>query len=328
MLTNALNSDSFFGVFLALKSTRTLPIDVQGRRDALQEGGATELKRRRSPFLKVSTKPSFPSTMTGTAKNEARKRAEKRAGRELRLEYALTEWYDQDSKPREEWVSAREIAKKFGVAPSTLNDHINKKHALQTIYLGKRQKVPPKAEEEVVQWIIDMDCAGMPPSFEDIHRVLTYVLNRGHRNGTQTVSVSMVKRFLVRNASRINSRWSSPLDKNRADGLNEITTEQHFSLVKETGEKYDIIPQNDYGFDESPIILGIAPKQRVYGRRVNKGGKRVKQSYQRRDGNRESLTIGEFICGDGTKGDPMIILRGKTLKKEWGGKENNPINAM
>jgi hypothetical protein len=74
-----------------------------------------------------------------------------------------------------------------------------------------------------------------------------------------------------------------------------ITWKQHFALVAETTEEYGIIPENDYGYDESPLMLGIAAKHRVVGRRQNASGKRVRQSFERRDGN--TLTVAEFICG-------------------------------
>jgi hypothetical protein len=136
-----------------------------------------------------------------------------------------------------------------------------------------------------------------------------------------------VDNFIVRHHSKLSSRWSSPLDKKRTDGLNFLTLKQHFDLVEETTCEYNIVPELDYGYDESPMMLGQAPKQRVYGRTANKSGKRVKQSYERRDGNRETLTVAEFICGDGSTGKPMIIMRGKSLQKGWGGSENNPLSA-
>lgn len=61
------------------------------------------------------------------------------------------------------------------------------------------------------------------------------------------------------------SCWSSPLDKKQTDGLNQITVEQHFTIIKETAEEFQIEKEPYFGFDKSPIILGIAPKQQVYG---------------------------------------------------------------
>ena len=117
------------------------------------------------------------------------------------------------------------------------------------------------------------------------------------------------------------------MDRKRTDGLNSVTVKQHFDLVKQSTKEYNIVPELDYGYDESPMMFGQAPKQRVYGRKAKQSGKRVKQSHERRDGNRETLTVAEFICGDGSKGKPMIIMRGKALQKEWGGTENNPLDA-
>jgi hypothetical protein len=104
---------------------------------------------------------------------------------------------------------------------------------------------------------------------------------------------------------------------------------QHFECIRATAEKYDITPELDYGFDETPMMLGCGAKTRCYGRKKSRSGKRVKQSHSRRDGNRETLTIAETICADGSLDvPPVAIYRGKNFKKGWGGKEANPVDAM
>ena len=248
--------------------------------------------------------------------------------RSAQLEKALKVWKLEQLKPAESRLSARNISWEYGVPVSTLHDHINKKHERQAVYLEGRQLLNGRQESELVEVIQALDRWDVPPSGDDIEGMANEILNCGHRAGRKTVGKGWLERFVIRKAPQITSRWASPLDKKRTDGLNIMTWKQHFDLVRESNEEYDIAQELDYGFDESPMMLGIGSKRRVFGRRQNTSGKRVRQSYERRDGNRESLTVTEFICGDGTVGKPVIIMRGKSLKKEWGGRDKNPIDAM
>ena len=133
----------------------------------------------------------------------------------------------------------------------------------------------------------------------------------------------------MRHHTELSARWTSPLDKARSNGLTPLAVDQHFQCVKETAERYSIDPDMDYGFDETPMMLGCGPKQRVFGRRTSGSGKRIKQSHARRDGNRETLTVGETINADGTALTPTVIYRGKSFKKGFGGsKEANLLGAQ
>jgi hypothetical protein len=77
------------------------------------------------------------------------------------------------------------------------------------------------------------------------------------------------------------------------------------------------------------MMLGVGAKTRVFGRKKSKSGKSIKQSYIRHDGNRETLTVAETICADGTLDvPPVTIYRGKHFQKGWGGKEANPVGAL
>lgn len=181
-------------------------------------------------------------------------------------------------RPKEERLSQARVAKDFGVSPQTLNDHVLKKHITQKDYHASRQLLSMKQEDELVHAIQLLDSRGMPVERRDAERMANEIINCGHRGGKQHICDGWFKRFLVRHHAMLSGRWSSPLDKNRADGLNETTAKQHFDLVEETGKEFAIVPELDFGFDESPFMMGIAPKRRVYGRRVNKSGKRVKQS--------------------------------------------------
>lgn len=275
---------------------------------------------RNSPFL--------PPSMVCKAKSILKKDQKAFLEKDLRLKQAVAAWHEEQKKPKEDRLSASKIAQSFQIPPQTLSDHVNKKHLPQLKYIQSRQTLTPVQEEELVVSIQTLDSWGMPPGRMEIKKLANSILNRGHTGASRQVDDSWFKRFLSRHQKELCSRWSSPLDKARADGLNAITWKQHFDLVEETWARYSIEEDCDFGFDESPVTMGTAPKQRVYGRTANASGKRVQQSYQRRDGNRETLTAAETICADGTSLKPMIIMRGAALQKSWGGKVRNSIGAL
>ncbi len=148
------------------------------------------------------------------------------------------------------------------------------------------------------------------------------ILNNGKRAGGLRLGKQWHHNFIDRHQRVLSTHWSSPLDSKRTSSLTAQAVEGHFKCVWETQEKYSIAAELDYGMDESPIILGFSTKKRVIGRAG------AKQQHSRRDGNRESLTIVETICADGTTLTPTIIFKGKTFGKDWGGKGNNPIGAQ
>jgi hypothetical protein len=183
--------------------------------------------------------------------------------------------------PKETRLSSRKIAGNFGIPTSTLNDHILKKCLTQKAYLEKHQKLNPQQEKELVIAIQVADSWGMPLKQQDVEQMANDILNRGHKGSKVEVRDGWFECFYIWHQEELASQWSSPLDKKQTDGLNGVTVKQHFDLVEETGREFEIIQELDYGFDESPIMLGIAPKQRVYGHSVNQSGKWTKQSYDR-----------------------------------------------
>ena len=224
--------------------------------------------------------------------------------------------------------SMRQLAAEYDVAQQTLSDRLNGKHRPQKEFLESLQTLTPAQENTLVELIHQLDEGAMPAGRAEIEMHANALINRGKRGGNRSVGKRWADKFLARHHSEIGARWSSPLDKARSNGLTPTAVEQHFNTVKETQERYQIDPDMDYGFDETPMMLGCGAKQRVFGKKSS-GGKRVKQSHARRDGSRETLTIGETICADGTALNPTIIYRAKTFKKGFGGSmEANPIGAQ
>ena len=77
--------------------------------------------------------------------------------RTAQLEKALKVWKLEQAKPTEKRLSARNIAREYGIPVSTLNNHINKKHLLQTVYLESRQVLNAQQELKLVDVIHTLD---------------------------------------------------------------------------------------------------------------------------------------------------------------------------
>jgi hypothetical protein len=89
--------------------------------------------------------------------------------------------------------------------------------------------------------------------------------------------------------------------------------------LEETITTYNIPAENIYNMDEKGIQLGVGQKVKAF---VDRDQKEV---YSVEDGNRELITMIEFISADGGSFQPSAIYQGKRRDLEWG--RNNPCNA-
>ena len=120
-------------------------------------------------------------------------------------------------------------------------------------------------------------------------------------------------------SSFITVKWSSTLEKCHAASLNPTLVNEYFNLLEETITTYNIPPENIYNMDEKGIQLGMGQKVKAF---VDHDQKEV---YSVKDGNRELVTMIEFISADGGSFQPSAIYQGKCWDLEWG--QNNPCNA-
>lgn len=262
--------------------------------------------------------------MVGKAKSANLKGIIKESMRETKMREAAEAYWTSLRNIGPKRGTLSKIAREFGVNVSSLWKRIQKGHRSRTEFLASRQKLNPKKEASLVEIILECSDRGLPLSHRNIRQYATYMINGGKRRGALKVVLgkNWVPNFLDRHHTVLSTHWSSPLDNKRTSSLTPQVVEGHFRCVKDSTEKYEIIPENDYGMDESPIMLGFSGTRRVVGRTG------AKRQHSRRDGSRESLTVVETICADGTVLKPTVIFQGKTFAKDWGGRENNPIDAQ
>jgi hypothetical protein len=267
--------------------------------------------------------------MVGTTKSNSVKAHERLNRHTALLTDAVRAWKTEQEDPTIlKKRSLRSIAREYDIAPQTLSDHIHEKHRSRRQFLDDQLKLSTQQESTLVELLQNLDSWGMGCDRKEVLSYANGLLNRGKRGSSQTLGKRWVDGFMDRHHHELGPRWTSPLDRKRTNGLSPLTAEQHFQCVKETTEKYEIVPENDYGMDESSVMLGCGAKRRVVGRKETKAGKRVKQSHSRRDGNRETVTVVETICADGSVLKPSVIFKGKQFNKAWAGPEKNTMEAQ
>ena len=114
-------------------------------------------------------------------------------------------------------------------------------------------------------------------------------------------------------------KWTTGLEKCRAQALNPATVSSFYDTLNDLMTKYEITKENIYNMDGKGIQLGMG--KRVCAM-VDRDQKTV---YQVEDGDCELVTVIECVSADGTSIQPSVVFKGGCCNLEWG--RDNPCNA-
>ena len=226
---------------------------------------------------------------------------------ELMLTALVASGTKPDGKPN---ASIRNTAKQYGVPHSTLTDRWNgtpthtEGHAHELLLTAAQ-------EEVLVDWIKVMGCRGIPMTTTVITDYVADIV--GH-----AVGESWVRRFKGQHP-KLKVRWSSTLEKCCTASLNPTLVNEFYNILEEMITCNNIPAENIYNMDEKGIQLGIGQKVKAF---IDRDQKDV---YSVEDGNRELVTMIEYVSADGKSHQPSTIYQGKRWDLEWG--QNNPCNA-
>jgi len=73
------------------------------------------------------------------------------------------------------------------------------------------------------------------------------------------VGTSWAKRFIARHPE-LKIRWTTGLEKCRAQSLNRTVVNEFFELIRDLIEMHNISPENIYNMDEKGVQLGIGKR--------------------------------------------------------------------
>lgn len=262
-------------------------------------------------FSLIILPPPMPKARTITSekrKANAIKEAAKIAARKAVL--------DQRNKPVDERKSIRQIAREFGVDHSVLSRLAKGQPTMGEFNAGK-QLLTPAEERTIVDFLIGMGKRGFPLTHRMIMEKAYHILSAKF-GPTVEIGQLWVTRFLHRH-SRLSIYRATPLEQNRAIGMNPEAYKDYVETVDELFTLHNPPPSNILGMDEVGINSGIFSRQLMVG----EAGQR--HQHLQKNGERKNTTCIETIVGDGTVLRPTVIFKGKYRMSSWS--EVNPDNA-
>jgi hypothetical protein len=230
---------------------------------------------------------------------------------EERIQLALSAIAKHGFRPSgRPYLSLREAAKAYCISKTTLTARFNGRRVRVEAHEHER-KLSPGCESALVKWIIEMGWRGIPMDS-------TMVAEHAAHISGQELGENWIRKFRQRHPE-LKAKWTTGLEKCRAQSLNLTAVTGFFKVLEEVIETYSIPQENIYNMDEKGIQLGI-------GRRVLALVDRDQHNVQQvEDGNRELVTVIEAVCADGTAIRPSVVFKGARRDLEWG--RNNPCNA-
>jgi hypothetical protein len=209
------------------------------------------------------------------------------------------------------FTSIRAAARSYDVPRSTLQDRINK-HPARRDLRPANCKLTETEESTLVQWILSMDERGLLPRSDTVRQIANLLLQKRSRNQGDPLTVGKlwVHNFVQRYGV-LKSRYNRKYDYQRAKCKDPTIIRDWFQLVRNTIEKYRILEDNIYNFDETGFQIGVISTAKVIT-----GAERARPvSIQ--PGNREWVTVIDCISSYGWSVPPVIIFEGKVHQSTW-----------
>ncbi|KAI1676274.1 DDE superfamily endonuclease [Pyrenophora tritici-repentis] len=132
-----------------------------------------------------------------------------------------------------------------------------------------------------------------------------------HERGGNPVGKNWVDNF-VKRTPELRTRWSRPYDHQRAICEDPAAIQRWFDLVETTKQKWGIVDDDIYNFDETGFMMGKILSQLVITASEGYGKKKRIQP-----GNREWVTVIQGVGASGRRLPPFVVFAGKVLINVW-----------
>lgn len=200
-------------------------------------------------------------------------------------------------------------AQTYDVPDKTLRRRVNGINARRDSVPTNR-KLTTTEELTLIEWILSMDQRGLPVRSDSIRQMANLLLQKRSQNNTLTVGQRWVYNFVQRHDS-LQSKYTRKYDYQRAKCEDPTIIRDWFRLVRNTIEKYGILEEDIYNFDETGFQMGVISTAKVITG-ANKG-----KPVSVQPGNREWVTVIDCISSYGYSVPPVIIFEGKVHQSTW-----------
>lgn len=178
--------------------------------------------------------------------------------------------------------------------------------------LSASKKLSDDQEAAVCQYLDRLDTVGTSARIQMVSGCANTILRQAHLGSEPAplVSEQWARRFLDRYPEYF-IRKQQTLDVNRKNAHQPDDILTWFEKYKAVCTQYNIQAADTYNFDESGFRIGIGRDQWIITRDPNR------QAYLGSSTNRELVTVGETISGDGFVLPPIIIVPGIIHQEQW-----------
>lgn len=158
-------------------------------------------------------------------------------------------------------ISAREAARTYDVPHSTISDRLHGVLSRRDAQMSKR-KLTATEETALVQWILSMDKRGMPPTVAYTRRMANLLLSE---RSLDNVGENLVRKFVGRHDD-IKAKYSRRYDYQRAKCEDPQKIQEWYDRVERSKQKWGILDEDVYNFDETGFQMGVIATARVLTR--------------------------------------------------------------
>lgn len=205
------------------------------------------------------------------------------------------------------FTSIRSCARHFGVPYTTLQNRIKAKVKSLPKRRSRHAKLTDAQDEVLLRYIRRLVSWSHSPRLETIRNFANTLLAQGLRDGATAPLVGnhWPARWLERHPE-FSIALSKPMESVRLVRYSRCELERFYNNFEALVRDYGIPSEDMYNMDETGVRMGVAKRVKV----IYSTGTLPLVTDQR---NRESCTVIECVCADGTVLDPMVITKGKRL---------------
>jgi hypothetical protein len=210
--------------------------------------------------------------------------------------------------------SQRAAAKAYGIPRTTFCERLQGATDARSSH-AHQQRLTPEQESFLVDWILDMDTNGYPPSHTRAREMASRILQM---NGDNTpLGQLWLSHFINRNP-RVASIIGRKLEASRAEAATPQQIRAFLQLFEQVRIRLGIHTEDIWNMDETGIALGVCTNSRVIA------SSQKKKAYKKSPENREWVSIIEAVSATGQKLRCAVIFKGYNLQTTWFPSETVP----
>jgi hypothetical protein len=175
-------------------------------------------------------------------------------------------------------------------------------------YTLTNKKLTSAEEEVLLRDILRLDAQGLSPTLSLVRGMADTICRA---RGGMAVGVNWAANFIKRTPA-LEVKLGRTYECQRKLCEDPEVIRAWFELVKNTVNKYGILPEDTYNFDESGFQMG-----QISASKVVTAADRLGRPKQIKPTNTEWVTLIQGVCADGSLIPPFLVLKGKEFNHTW-----------